>query len=757
MAWSPISLAVPQYVDSNGTPYSGAVLKAYAAGTSTPISMATDSTGGTTVGSVALNASGYPAVSGNVIIPHVSANYKLALYPTQAAADANSGALWSVDNLAPVGVFATLVNLAASTGAALIGFIQAGAGAVLRTLQAKGRDVVSVKDFGAVGDGVTDDSAAFNAAIAYIKTRSPQQFVVGGGTIFVPAGIYLISEIVIDVFGIMLEGESAGYAAQHEAKGTRLYCTTGDFAVHIKYTTAMSGAHGSGLRNIEVRSTGTDATAVEYGVIVSSSVTLLENVTVGGFKNGIAGFSHDRNKYLRCSIQRNTRCGFSLTNPEEKAYLHPTLEASGELSAFDVAPYTQFPSTDFTMRDCNFESNNVHAVFRDGDVATLDSCIFQNSHLNAVIFYRTLATDQGRGGPHNYRLKDCHFEGNSASINVPVNFANYDIANPEVTVCKTAAGGFLTGTVSGDWASTNNRDTSDAAHDIWIGGNDESVDPGQNATWALSYYKYNADASYLPGNIVLDNCIFVSASGGVLARGAYRLKVRESTFRYGVAGGPTTIGGVRLKTYAYDTIIDKCHSYVEDFQYAAGTRTTVIHHAHRTVGEEAGIIINPGNLGAKGFLLRGQKMQSFTVSLHNTAGAITHLINNGYGQVALYADKINDPNVAYAATPTVDATTAFYRGAGIVSGAINRLAFDCLYGQTATAMFGFAFVRFNSLALAAPNVNCAVTSRDVDGVTMTRLEFILTDPSSGAAWDIETGTHFAGGGELQITFAGYLA
>ena len=60
---------------------------------------------------------------------------------------------------------ATLAALAASGGSALIGFIQAGPGAVARTAQSKMRETVSVLDFGAVGDGVTNDTAACQAAI----------------------------------------------------------------------------------------------------------------------------------------------------------------------------------------------------------------------------------------------------------------------------------------------------------------------------------------------------------------------------------------------------------------------------------------------------------------------------------------------------------------------------------------------------------------------------------------------------------------
>lgn len=60
-------------------------------------------------------------------------------------------------------------------------FQQAGVGAVVTNVQSKLRESVSVKDFGAAGDGVTDDTAAIQAAIA------------ANSSVFFPKGVYVVT------------------------------------------------------------------------------------------------------------------------------------------------------------------------------------------------------------------------------------------------------------------------------------------------------------------------------------------------------------------------------------------------------------------------------------------------------------------------------------------------------------------------------------------------------------------------------------
>lgn len=80
-----------------------------------------------------------------------------------------------------------------------------GAGAVSRAVADKLRDVVTARDFGAIGDGVTDDTAAILAALAAHRS------------VFLPAGTYRTSAPIVLGYGHTLYGEGEGSVIQARA------------------------------------------------------------------------------------------------------------------------------------------------------------------------------------------------------------------------------------------------------------------------------------------------------------------------------------------------------------------------------------------------------------------------------------------------------------------------------------------------------------------------------------------------------------
>jgi hypothetical protein len=122
--------------------------------------------------------------------------------------------------------YATKGDLASGTGSSLVAFMQSGTGAALRTVQDRLRDVVSAKDFGAKGDGTTDDQPAIQAALNT------------GRSVYLPNGVYRINApLKIATTGQRLFGESK----------QNTYLTTAAGSTHDLLRVAAALAEVSGI------------------------------------------------------------------------------------------------------------------------------------------------------------------------------------------------------------------------------------------------------------------------------------------------------------------------------------------------------------------------------------------------------------------------------------------------------------------------------------------------------------------------------
>jgi hypothetical protein len=157
--------------------------------------------------------------------------------------------------LSTIEVLAWGVNDIGATTANLVTYTPAGTGAVATTVQAKLRESVSVKDFGAVGDGVADDIAALNLATVYASSIS--------ATLVVPAGIYGISSSWNLLSNVKVQCE-----------GT------------IKFLAGASGGHVVGIYNA---TTSLSNISWEGGAVDASNVAGQNAFGIGGFYGAVTG------------------------------------------------------------------------------------------------------------------------------------------------------------------------------------------------------------------------------------------------------------------------------------------------------------------------------------------------------------------------------------------------------------------------------------------------------------------------------------
>lgn len=125
------------------------------------------------------------------------------------------------------------------TNASGIGYTPAGTNVASNlTVQSKLREYVSVKDFGAKGDGVTDDRAAIQECIDYCYQN--------GKTVFIPSGIYIINPLAIITghvganglrvkWGMTIVGEPGSILRRMRIQDQDIYTVTLQSTAYLNY------------------------------------------------------------------------------------------------------------------------------------------------------------------------------------------------------------------------------------------------------------------------------------------------------------------------------------------------------------------------------------------------------------------------------------------------------------------------------------------------------------------------------------------
>ena len=243
----------------------------------------------------------------------------------------------------------------------------ASSGAVSRTEKARWGDLPTVKDFGALGDGVTNDTAAFNNALAF------------GGTVFVPAGTYVItSTININVTGTKLVGVGKASRLNLNSATNGIAFSGGIEDVGLEDLYLFSGS----ATNTLVRTEGISDKGLFSGIYFEGGGTQLK------ITSGVASAGSYSINVENCTFYASSVYG-----------LH-------------VAPQALSLAQSIFVRNCGFYGNKASAYFTSGNGFFVSNCRFERqsviSGATAALHFDTC---------NKASVKDCYFEDNNA-INV---------------------------------------------------------------------------------------------------------------------------------------------------------------------------------------------------------------------------------------------------------------------------------------------------------------------------------------------------
>lgn len=148
-----------------------------------------------------------------------------------------------------------------------------------------GGDQRNVKQFGATGDGTTDDTAAIQAAIDDVPDA--------GGIVFIPPGNYAITNLTVP-YGTQIIG--SGW------RSTSLYCISGTSGVAITDVPGVAGQGSTGiwLSNFELRGrseAGLDGIKLGYGGYGNDQLNFL-----GGLDRIVVRYFNGNGINIKCNV-----------------------------------------------------------------------------------------------------------------------------------------------------------------------------------------------------------------------------------------------------------------------------------------------------------------------------------------------------------------------------------------------------------------------------------------------------------------------
>jgi hypothetical protein len=297
-----------------------------------------------------------------------------------------TGTVWTIDSGLP---------------ASRSSFTQSGTGATARTVDSKLKDVVSVKDFGAVGDGTTDDTAALQTALTWLASSTaaaPRALSFVAGSVYVAGSASVNTKLTLSgAVGFSIFGNGATIKAGNSRP-----------VVAPEVVLLIQNCTDGYIENLFINGNRANRTPVEstshcWHIYTSTArLTLFNcqgnNSTSDGFlidsvtPNTLDTLPTDIH-FISCSATNAYRNNLSVINSNrfrDDNGLYTAASGTAPQAGVDCEP------------DSNTTQGNQNAIFNGTECSRNAGQGFNNAHSNShVKLFNIIANGNGDGGVQN--------------------------------------------------------------------------------------------------------------------------------------------------------------------------------------------------------------------------------------------------------------------------------------------------------------------------------------------------------------------
>lgn len=247
----------------------------------------------------------------------------------------------------------------------------------------------NVKDYGATGDGSTDDTAAFNTWLTAASGKRG----------YIPDGTYRVGDLAVPATGTVIDGQGAGAVLKAKTGASYVLKIEGIQECRLSNFTVDGNAKAS--HGILIRGTATDA----------SQTHTLDRVTTQNCNRGIDVDTNtvdqaDKNTYIGCAFKDSTiGMRIAANNAQDQVVINANF-ATLTTAGIDIVGGAlsmiggQFQVTVGANKGIRFSGANIAWV-------TLDGVIFEGPAIDI---------DGSTNWPHRMSARNCIFQGATNTI-----------------------------------------------------------------------------------------------------------------------------------------------------------------------------------------------------------------------------------------------------------------------------------------------------------------------------------------------------